>query len=465
MKKHISTSEPNNGTEGCDFTTIGLVHVNNTVVFVAGDWVFTRSSDRNVPTAKTDGTGFKLDVDENITLQEAFDGLSELISLVPGVGWVLLAHTISGIIREAFVKAGFTPDTVLMIVGKSGMLKSSFVPQITQLYNRNDGVKANTRFNSTKRFIEDSLFEYRDCTYVVDDIHTGSSASIKKSNETTAEEIIRQISDNTSRGRKNGNELVQRCFEGNAVFIGEYTIGAESTLPRVLFVEITERPDGKILDKYQRSKKLLMSTFYSYFIQWFVDKFEDISKMIDNRLTKFRLSDMLSQVHGRLADAQFYLQISQLVLLEFCIESNLINSEQARIIFQKFEIYISGLISIQQNRYGSQESCSMTLNYLNIIKELYHNGAFKLAKNQNEFDSNKHDGLIHYKCLCLRGKSIDRIVGQNYKSYNRNKLIGFLVSKTALKRQGDKNTVQIKGGKRLYAIWLDKLEETADTFG
>lgn len=276
MKDHICTSESNNGSAGCDFTTIGLVHVNNTVVFVAGDRVFTRSPDQNVPTVKTDGTGFRLDVDESITLQEAFDGLSELISLVPGVGWVLLAHTISGIIREAFVKAGFTPDTVLMIVGKSGMLKSSYVPQITQLYNRNDGVRANTRFNSTKRFIEDSLFEYRDCTYVIDDIHTGSSASIKKINETTAEEIIRQISDNTGRGRKNGNELIQRCFEGNAVFIGEYIIGAESTLPRVLFVEITEKPDSKILDKFQRGKKLLMSTFYSYFIQWYVDKFDDI---------------------------------------------------------------------------------------------------------------------------------------------------------------------------------------------
>lgn len=458
MKKHFSISELNNDTDSCGFFKIGLNYVNDTIVFVAGDRVCTRSSDKNVPTVKTDGIGFRLDIDKNITLQEAFDGLSELISLVPGVGWVLLAHTISGIIREAFVKAGFTPDTVLMIVGKSGMLKSSYVPQITQLYNRNDGVKANTRFNSTKRFIEDSLYEYRDCTYVIDDIHTGSSASIKKSNETTAEEIIRQISDNTGRGRKNGNELVQRCFEGNAVFIGEYTVGAESTLPRVLFVEITERPDGAVLDKYQRSKKLLMSTFYSYFIQWFVEKFEDISEMINNRLTKFRLSCTLSQIHGRLADAQFYLEISQLVLLEFCIESNLISSEQAKIIFQKFEIYMSGLISIQQNRYGSQESCSMTLNYLNIIKELYHNGAFRLAKNQNEFDPNKHDGLIHYHCLCLRGKSIDMIVGQKCKTLSRNLLIDFLISKNALKRQGDKNTVQIKGGKRLYAIWLDKLK-------
>lgn len=436
---------------------IGLNYINNSIVFVAGDRVFTRSSNQSIPIDKTDITEFKLDIDKSIMLQEAFEGLSELISLVPGVGWALLAHTISGFIREAFVKAGFTPDTVLMIVGKSGMLKSSYVPQITQLYNRSDGIKANSRFNSTKRYIEDSLFEYRNCTYVLDDIHTGSSSSIKKKNETTAEEIIRQISDNIGRGTKNGKELRQRNFEGNVVFIGEYTIGAESTLPRVLFVEISKRPNGKVLDKYQRSKSLLVSTFYSYFIQWYVDNFDDICKTIDIRLTHFRSSSTLLQIHGRLADAKFYLQMSQMVLLEFCIESNLITTEEAQIVFQRFEIYVSGLISVQGNSFYTHCKCSTETNYLSIIRELYHGGAFKLAKDIDEFDSGKHDGIVHYNCLCLRKNCLEKNICQRF-GCDLKSLINSLKHQGALRLGNDVNTVQIKGGKRFYAIYLNKLE-------
>ena len=42
--------------------------------------------------------------------------------------------TISGIIRAAFKEAGMTPCAVLVIVGKSGMLKSHYVPHLVQLY-------------------------------------------------------------------------------------------------------------------------------------------------------------------------------------------------------------------------------------------------------------------------------------------------------------------------------------------
>lgn len=445
--------------------SVGLNHYNGLICFVTGGETIVSSLDNIFPACRFNDIPFRLDYDDKLSSIDAFKGVAEIVSLCPGVGMILLDYAISGIIREAFVTTGFIPEAVLMVVGKSGMLKSNYVPQITQIYNRNEGVRANTRFNSSKRFIEDTLSMYRHCTVVIDDLHTASSPSIKRQNEATAEEIIRRISDNVGRGRKNGNKSVQQCFEGNAVFIGEYTVGVESTVPRVLVVEITEKPDGEILDKYQRLQPLLVSTFYRYFIQWYVDNFEVICETINDRLSQFRSSDVLPWVHGRLRDTWFCFQVSHMILLEYCLENGFMGEDIALESYINFEQYITNLIIAQQNRYCQQDNPSTELNYLNIIKELYHSGAFRLAKNQNEFDPNKHDGVIHYKCLCLRGKSIDRIVGQKYESFSRNLLIDFLISKSALKRQGDKNTVQIKGGKRLYAIWLDKLEEAAETFG
>lgn len=229
----------------------GIHHIGDTVVFAAGDRVITRSSAPEADLAFELGQlPFHLNIDENISLSEAIDGMMRLICLSPEIGPVLVAHIISGIIRTAFKEAGMTPCAVLVIVGKSGMLKSHYVPHLVQLYNRADGIGPFTRFNSTKRFIEDALYEYSECTAVIDDLHTAESRGIKRRNEETAEEIIRRIADDTGRGRMDGKAQVQRSFRGNAVFIGEYTIGKASTIPRALIANITKPPNGAILDEY-----------------------------------------------------------------------------------------------------------------------------------------------------------------------------------------------------------------------
>lgn len=179
----------------------GIYHIGDSIIFVAGNRVITQSSaPRTDPDFELGQLPLRLDIDENIDINTAIDRMMWLISLSPEIGPVLAAHTISGIIRAAFKEAGMTPCAVLVIVGKSGMLKSHYVPHLVQLYNRADGIGPVTRFNSTKRFIEDTLYEHSECTAVLDDLHTAESRGIKRQNEDTAEEIIRRIADDTGRG-------------------------------------------------------------------------------------------------------------------------------------------------------------------------------------------------------------------------------------------------------------------------
>lgn len=177
----------------------GIEKIGKTVVFIAGNQVITKATEREVlQNIDVNEVPFRLDMDGNISPKEAFTGMQELICLSPEIGRVLVAHVIAGIIRTAFREAGMIPCAVLVIVGKSGMLKSLYVPLLTQLYNRADGIRAVTRFNSSQRFMEDILHEYSDCTAVIDDLNTAESRSTKRVNETTAEEIIRRISDDAS---------------------------------------------------------------------------------------------------------------------------------------------------------------------------------------------------------------------------------------------------------------------------
>lgn len=439
---------------------LGIHCVDGKIVFVAGDRVLTRSSDNASGLNIKSGTiRFKLDIDPKLSASEAFNGMKKLVKLSPEIGRVLVAHAISGITRRAFKEAGMTPCSVLVIVGKTGMLKSHYVPHMVQLYNRNAEIRAMTRFNSTKRFIEDVLYDYAECTAIIDDLHTAESSGIKRINEATAEEIIRRISDDTGRGHKEGNALVQKNFRGNAVFIGEYTIGKESTVPRALVANLTMPPNSEILDQYQRHQPLLVSTFYYYFIEWYVNHFNDIRDAIDKELTKFRKTPAAG-IHLRLKDTQFYLQISYMLFLKFCADSGFIAVEKVDAEYLNFGYQLVELIQAQQARFNPTGRMHEKLNYLKLIRKLYKSNAFRLADNIEQFDRNKHDGLIYYECLCLRGEKLDKRIRKEFRAFNHNDVINDLLAHDALKLVTKKHTVQIRqlNGLRFYAIWLNVLD-------
>lgn len=339
------------------------------------------------------------------------------------------------------------------------MLKSHYVPHLAQLYKRADGIGPVTRFNSTTRFIEDALYEYCECTAVIDDLHTAESKGIKRRNEEAFEEIIRRIADDTGRGRMDGKAQVQRPFRGNAVFIGEYSIGKASTVPRALIANITKPPNGAILDEYQRNRPLLVSTFYYYFIQWYVDHFDEIRDAINAELTKLRKATASSATHGRLRDTQFYLQISFKAFLNFCKDSGAFSEDDARDTYCRFSTQLHELVQAQEARF--RESIEVkTIDYLALIWDLYKGGYFRIAKDVKDFKPEKHDGLIYYDCLCLRGKRLEQKLRDVEPSSRLEDCVSALLNKNALKLVESKYTVQINstGGKRFYAIKLSKLK-------
>lgn len=435
----------------------GLHLVDNYAVFLAGDKLITPKGHSDLRTKiKVDPCDFRLDIDTKISPKAAFIGMGELIGLNRKIGRILVAHTISGLIRHAYKEIGFTPCAVLVVVGDSGMFKTHYIAHMVQLYNRNDEIKPVTRLNSTSRFIEDILYEYAECTAVIDDLHTGSSSTIKRNNENTAEELIRRISDDTGRGIKNGNALVQKSFRGNAIFIGEYFSGKGSTVPRALIANITQRIDGSILDEYQRHKKLIVSTFYYYFLKWYVDNYRQICKSLDSELTKHRQTNYESKLHFRLLDTMFYLTTSYNLFLQFCKESGFINDKDVNNCASSFAAQICRLCLEQQNRYVPQST-----NYLSLIANAYKKGQFRIAKDVKSFDEKKHDGVIHYACLCFYSKRFDSVMSRIISNYDHRELVRYLKKENALKthESDGKNDVKISGlNKRFFSIYLEKLK-------
>ena len=443
----------------------GLHRMNDTVFFFTGKDIMVREDDNELKTKIwVEGSPLVLDIDSDISLKESFDGMWELINLVPGTGVILLAHAIYGIMQQAYRDAGFNPCTILEVVGESGMFKTTYVPQIVQLYNRSKGIRPETRFNSTNRFIEDLLCFYYDCTIVIDDLHTAQSSEIKRKNEVTAEEIIRRISDNTGQGHKEGNAMVQREFRANVVFTGEYIIGQESTASRLLVVKMSKRPDGKILDRYQREKPLLVSTFYYYFIRWYLENYKEVVDEINRQLTRFRSDTMDFSIHGRLRDSKFYLQTSFMFFLQFSCESGFLHKKEAICLHKKFDTLLNALIQEQQDRIGLNHEKKGDMGFMEFIRKMYKSKKIFIAKSVETYNPEVHDGLIYYECLCIRREILDKIVRKFNPCITVDEVVRKLIAANALKLVGDKRTVKIStlnkgvGSIRFYAIWLHALE-------
>lgn len=438
---------------------MGIHHINGTVIFVAGDRVIARSSDKDLlPKVEIAPLGFKLDIDPKLTPRETFEGMWELIRLSPEMGRPLIAHSISGIMRSAFIAAGAIPSSILEIIGDSGLFKTSYTPTITQLYNRAEEVKVTARLNASDRFIEDILYNYCECTAVIDDRCTAESSKIKKKNDDTAEEIMRRVGDNVGRGRMDGKTMVQIKPRGNAVFTGEYATGVKSTVARGLMVTVTTPIDGRKLDKYQRQQPLLVSTFYYFFIQWYVDNYDKICAELSKRLTKFR--ETVPEIHARLRQTQFCLQMAYMMFLQFCLDSSFITMEDASTGYNSFGSQLVDLVRAQNARINPEEQGSEKVNYLKLIRKLYKANDFRLADSAERFNPDKHDGLIYYDCLCLRRESLDKRIRKIVRDANINQVVKELKAQGALKLVQDKNVVKINGLPRLwfYAIWLDLLD-------
>lgn len=259
--------------------------------------------------------------------------------------------------------------------------------------------------------------------------------------------------------------MVQREFRTNVAFTGEYIIGQESTASRLLVVKMSKRPDGKILDKYQREKPLLVSTFYYYFIQWYLEHYKEVVNEINRQLTRFRSDTMDFSIHGRLRDSKFYLQTSFMFFLKFSCESGFLHEEEALCLHKKFDTLLNTLIQEQQGRIGLNHEKKGDVDFMKFMRKMYKNKKISIAKSAKTFNPKEHEGLIYYDCLCIRRKSLEKIVQKNFPRVTVNEVVRKLGSANALKLTRNKRTVKIStlnkevGSIRFYAIWLHALEQ------
>ena len=398
---------------------------------------------------------FNLDFDSNITEKEAVAWMLELISLSPNAGRVISTHSLLYLMRKVYEDVWKSPCFSLFLHGLTGTKKTTISAFLTQVYNRDRGIASPPRLNSSISAAVAIIYEKRDCVVVLDDLFPAESTDIKRKQEETLFEITRIIADGIEPGRMRGKQVAKAPPTCGVLFTGEYLIGTGSNAARLLPVEMTPI-DGERLKQFQ-DNPLIVSTFYYYFVKWFISNYYTITDLLKQWLEVYRGVHL--NVHARLQETHYFLNTTYALLLQYCYEINIISEQEAKSLHLSFLSLLTSLVQTQNERANRNNVSEPGVTHpLARIRTMYHDGDFSIADSAKQFIRG-HDGLIHDGCLCLRGESFRKKVCTSLSTTNYDEVLDTLEAQGALKRGKDKRTIQIYGtnGKRFYAIPLEKL--------
>jgi hypothetical protein len=380
-----------------------------------------------------------------------------IVDLSPEAGSIIFAQTLLYIMREAFVDIGIPPRCCVFLYGKTGLKKTTYAVFQTQLYNREKQLEHPTRLNASVPAAVRLLKQNSNCVRVLDDLFPSQNAEILRQQEKTMGEILRFIGDGIEPARMNGQNVAKAQPRCGVLFTGEYYKGAGSDAARLLPVKMTiPIDDGKLGDC--QNEPFILSTFYSYFIAWYVTNFDEIRNVLKEWLAKYR--NTVTEVHARLQETHFCLEAAFKLFLMYREEKKFITPE---VSMEQYDVFYRRLRAIvhEQNARVNQGSLGAPtqVDYLALIRSLFRSGQFKLVNCGHQFSDVLHDGVLENDYLALRREKLMAIIRTKYPAADFSDVLKDLKAHNALKTGKDATPMQVwgTGGLRFYKIKLGLL--------
>jgi hypothetical protein len=434
---------------------VGVTKIEGTAVFCTGREII-RSPDSNRDlNIEVEKMPLHLDIDETLPETQAVSKMLDLISLSPDPGRIILAGKLVCLMRQAYIDVGRTPNVCVYLYGQTGTHKTTFAGFLTQTYNRGQGIKSPTRLDASIAASVRILSEAYDDIVVFDDLCPAESVSIRKQQEETCIEIARYVADGTVPAKMRGQKLALDSPKCGVLFTGEYLIGSGSDAARLLPVEMT-KPDGEEL-KYFQDHPLIVSTFYFYFLQWFVAHYDEIVLLLAEWWSEYCKIDL--GVHARLQETHFFLESAYAVFMQYCWEKELLSEQEVAKLHDAFQNLLTVLVDRQNIRVCKNEKSTAEFNgsdYLERIRTLYRGREISIAESEKQFDEKIHDGVLHRNALYLRRDALIKF----FPKTDLSKIIEALISQKVLEcgKRGTTKQISSLHGKRFYVIPLVYLE-------
>lgn len=400
---------------------------------------------------------YRIDIDPDIDECSAVSGIAEVIGLSPDALRVILAHSLAYIMRSAYNDAWKAPCCSLFLYGGTGQFKTTVSAFLTQIHNRRDGIAEPARLNASIPAALDIIYKKSDCVVVLDDLCPRDSKRTMEQQEKTLLEITRVIADGTNPARMKGGAVSLKPPPSCGVlFTGEYLIGTGSDAARIIPIQFATPIDPARLKSCQDCP-LIVSTFYHYFIVWFIENYDVIRDLLKTWWEEYAHNDL--GVHKRLHESHFFLNSAYKLFLRYCVEKEFTSSEDEQSHHRSFLDLLTHLVREQDKRVQQGVKRDSTqVDYLELIRTLYKGDSFHLAKNRKQYESvpDKYDGLIYDELICLRSEQMLNKICQSIPAATCKDVRHALLDKGALWVDAEGKNKKV-GQKRFIGIYLKRL--------
>jgi hypothetical protein len=360
------------------------------------------------------------------------------------------------VMREAFIIVGVTPRCCVFVHGPTGNKKTTYAAFMTQIYNRDKPLEPLARLNASIPAAVKLLYEKSDCVVVLDDLFPAKDSEIHRKQEKTFLEITRIVADGAEPARMRGQKVAKAPPRCGVLFTGEYYVSTGSDAARSLPVKMTTPIDNDKLTDCQR-EPLVLSTFYHYFIAWYITNFYKICGLLKKWMEEYL--SIKSDIHPRLEETQFCLVAAFKLFLTYREDKNFISREAVLDQYNSFHAALRAIVREQHSRVnqGIGGECKQ-IDYLLIIRTLYHEGRFRLAGTVKDFEPKEHDGIVHKDHIYFRQPKLMARIRVFEPSAEFDDALKNLEARQALTQGKNNKSRKISGiSLRFYAIKLEKL--------
>jgi len=399
----------------------------------------------------------KLVVDSNISERDAEAGMMRIINLSQESGRVIFSFNLLNVMREAFISSGKTPRSMIFIYGQTGMKKTTYTNHQSHIYNRDKPLESPPRLNSSTPAAVKILYEKSDCVVVLDDLYPAQDSDSRRQQEKLFFEIVRIVGDGIEPARMRGHQVAKSPPRCGVLSTGEYYTGVGSNASRLFPVKLSVPIDNDKLTACQQ-EPLMLSTFYNYFIQWYITNYDKVCGLLKEWLDTYL--NTKTGVHDRLQETQFFLEAAYKIFLTYRIDKGFITSDIAQEQYNSFYQQIRAIVKEQNARADQGNAIKLDIDYLAIIRKLYHDKQFALVRSVKDFEAREHDGVIHKDHLYLRRDGLLKKIRVYEPSAEFDDALENLKMHQAIKTGRLSDSKQLHGGRRnlrFYAIKLGKL--------
>ena len=221
----------------------------------------------------------------------------------------LFLFTHMGALTKLFELAKFPPKMVIAIIGPTNSRKTSMALCMTKTFGRENITEPEIAFDSTAGGIEVRSSKHADSVFLVDDYHPAITGREKTRLDGNLAFVLRRYGDRTSVKRMTdfaaNKDVGQYPVTGVCLITGEDIGGVQSSLTRVLCLNVTKHSVQNDVLAYYQEKHLILNTHMHSFIRYISQNFTEIVNLIAEEVKRIRAEKLYAVPRFAEYEAQF----------------------------------------------------------------------------------------------------------------------------------------------------------------